>query len=71
MYLFLPPLALVLAKKPHLRPASMWLGMLISTSGILASGFMTRPWQLLVTQGVMYATGGSQSSLLRSRSSQS
>lgn len=39
----------------------MWLGMLISTGGILASGFVTHPWQLILTQGVMYATGGSES----------
>ena len=63
MYLFLPPLALLLAKNPHLRPASMWLGTLICTSGILASGFTTHPWQLLITQGVMYAVGGSESNL--------
>jgi hypothetical protein len=60
MYLFLPPLALLLAKHPQLRPASMWLGLLISTSGMLASGFTTRPWQLVVTQGFVYALGGSE-----------
>lgn len=39
MYLFLPPLALYLAKYPKYRPLSMWIGLVLSTLGLVAAGF--------------------------------
>jgi hypothetical protein len=39
MYLLLPPLALWLASRPHLRPLSMWTGLAVMTAGLLGAAF--------------------------------
>lgn len=61
MYLFNPPLALYLAKHPHHRPRSMWLGIILITAGLIGAAFASQAWVLILCQGVLYAIGGSKS----------
>lgn len=63
MYLFNPPLALYFAKYPHHRPRSMWLGIILIAAGLCGAAFATQAWALIICQGVMYAFGGSESSV--------
>lgn len=58
MYLFNPPLALYLAKHPHHRPRSMWLGIVLVTAGLIGAAFASQAWILILCQGVLYAIGG-------------
>jgi hypothetical protein len=60
MYLFNPPLALYLAKHPHHRPRSMWLGIVLVTAGLIGAAFASQAWILILCQGVLYAIGGSK-----------
>ncbi|KAK4686345.1 hypothetical protein P7C73_g3793, partial [Tremellales sp. Uapishka_1] len=58
MYILLSPLTLYLSSKPHLRPWTMWVGLLILSAGMIGAAFATSPVQLLGTQGIMYGIGG-------------
>jgi len=43
---------------PEWRWVLQYGGLALSVSGIIASAFVTRPWQLLITAGLMYPVGG-------------
>lgn len=43
---------------PEYRAAIQYSGCLLSAVGILASGFVTQPWHLVVTSGLLYPVGG-------------
>jgi MFS family permease len=48
-----------LAYWPHVRKHATYLGLLCMTVALVASSFANAVWQLLLTQGVLYAIGGS------------
>lgn len=48
-----------LAYWPHLRKHATYAGLLCMTVSLIASSFANAVWQLLLTQGVLYAIGGS------------
>jgi hypothetical protein len=35
-------------------------GLAMSVTGLAAAAFATKPWQLVLTQGIIYGIGGSQ-----------
>jgi len=59
MYLFAPISLNILDAYPSFRPKCPWLGLAIVCTGLLAASFAKQVWQLIITQGVMYAVGGS------------
>lgn len=58
MYLLLPPLALLFTSKPRWRKWCMWLGLGILSTGMIGAVFSDSVGGLIMTQGVMYAIGG-------------
>lgn len=48
-----------LAYWPHLRKHATYAGLLCMAIALIASSFANAVWQLLLTQGVLYAIGGS------------
>ncbi|CAD0114522.1 unnamed protein product [Aureobasidium uvarum] len=48
-----------LAYWPHLRKRATYAGLACMTISLVASSFANAVWQLLLTQGVLYAVGGS------------
>ncbi len=61
MYLLLPVLQMYLTSRPHFRPLCMWLGLGITASGLVGAAFANTTQLLVLTQGVMYGIGGSES----------
>lgn len=59
MYLFAPISLYVLEAWPCIRRLSSVVGLIVATSALIASSFSTKVWHLILTQGVMYAIGGS------------
>lgn len=49
---------LLLQRWPSFRRTSTYLGLVICATGLVASSFATRVWQVILTQGVLYAIGG-------------
>jgi hypothetical protein len=49
----------VIARYPGLKKPLMALGVVFCTTGLIGAAFATEPWQLVLTQGVIYALGGS------------
>lgn len=43
---------------PAFRRRNVWIGLAILASGLVASSFASRVWQLILTQGALYAIGG-------------
>ena len=58
MYFFAPFTLYALEHMPAVRRLSSWLGLGISASALIAASFSTRIWHLILTQGVLYAVGG-------------
>lgn len=59
MYFFAPISLYALEAWPAMRQLSSILGLVISVSALVASSFSTQVWHLILTQGVLYAIGGS------------
>lgn len=59
MYLFAPVTLYALESYPSIRRLSSIIGLAIAVTALIASSFATRVWQLILTQGVLYAIGGS------------
>ncbi|RQM07172.1 hypothetical protein DH86_00000862 [Scytalidium sp. 3C] len=59
MYLGAPLIFFILHSWPHLRRYSGIAGLMIITLALVASSFSTAVWHLILTQGVLYAIGGS------------
>jgi hypothetical protein len=57
MYLASPISLFILQRWPHLSRMSSIVGLVIVIIGIISSSFATRVWQLLLTQGIVYAIG--------------
>lgn len=58
MYLSAPLVSALLAAFPHFTRNCSFIGLAIIIVALVASSFATRVWQLILTQGVMYAIGG-------------
>lgn len=59
MYLFAPVSLYVLEAFPPIRQLSSIVGLAVALIALVAASFATRVWHLIVTQGVLYAIGGS------------
>ena len=59
MYLDSPLIFMVLQRWPNLRRPSCAAGLVLMTISLLASSFSQSVWHLVLTQGVLYAIGGS------------
>ena len=59
MYLFAPISLHALEAWPSVHRLSSVVGLIIIVSALIASSFSTRVWHLILTQGVLYAIGGS------------
>ena len=57
MYLASPFSMFILQSWPRICRFSSLIGLFIACAGIVASSFATRVWQLIITQGVVYAIG--------------
>ncbi|KIY65693.1 MFS general substrate transporter [Cylindrobasidium torrendii FP15055 ss-10] len=49
----------VIYRYPWYKRHIMWLGVALCTAGLIGAAFATELWHLLLTQGIMYALGGS------------
>ncbi|GAA6035327.1 hypothetical protein JCM8097_008817 [Rhodosporidiobolus ruineniae] len=59
IYLLGPPLSLLLNPRPRWRLPVIRLGAVLCVLSLLVSSFAKSPWQLLLTQGLLYSVGGS------------
>jgi MFS family permease len=59
MYLSAPLIFSLLASYPIFRRISSILGLVIITIALVASSFSNAVWHLIITQGILYAIGGS------------
>ncbi|KAJ7467154.1 MFS general substrate transporter [Mycena latifolia] len=49
----------LIARYPALKKPLMSLGVAFCVTGLIGAAFVSQPWQLVLTQGVIYALGGS------------
>jgi drug/metabolite transporter (DMT)-like permease len=49
----------LIARYPALKKPVMGLGVVFCVTGLIGAAFATQPWQLVLTQGAIYALGGS------------
>lgn len=49
----------LIARYPGLKKSIMAVGVVLCVTGLIGAAFATQPWQLVLTQGVIYALGGS------------
>ncbi|KAJ6538885.1 MFS general substrate transporter [Mycena vulgaris] len=49
----------LIARYPTIKKPLMVLGVVFCVAGLIGAAFATQPWQLVLTQGVVYALGGS------------
>ncbi|KAH8593717.1 MFS monocarboxylate transporter-like protein [Bisporella sp. PMI_857] len=59
MYLFAPISLYALEAWPSIRRQSSIFGLIIVISALVSSSFSTLVWHLILTQGILYAIGGS------------
>ncbi|KAE8453211.1 hypothetical protein EG329_011278 [Mollisiaceae sp. DMI_Dod_QoI] len=59
MYLIAPITLYALESWPSTRRLSSIIGLVIAVTALIASSFATRVWHLILTQGILYAIGGS------------
>ncbi|KUJ12299.1 MFS general substrate transporter [Mollisia scopiformis] len=59
MYLIAPITLYALEYYPSIRRLSSIMGLAIAVTALIASSFATKVWQLILTQGILYAIGGS------------
>ena len=57
MYLASPVSLFVMQRWPRLCRYSNTLGLVVACIGIMSSSFATQVWQLILTQGILYAVG--------------
>ncbi|GAA5897548.1 hypothetical protein JCM8208_003301 [Rhodotorula glutinis] len=58
IYLLGPPISFLLNPRPRWRLHVIRAGAMICSLSLLLSSFATAPWQLLLTQGLLYSVGG-------------
>jgi MFS family permease len=59
MYLFAPFSLYALEAWPSIRRRTSIFGLILTVTTLIASSFSTAVWHLILTQGVLYAIGGS------------
>ncbi|KAF5373761.1 hypothetical protein D9758_000934 [Tetrapyrgos nigripes] len=59
MYLSSPVVLPLLNRFPWYKRKAMLVGLFLCLGGLLGAAFAREPWQLILTQGVIYAIGGS------------
>lgn len=59
MYLVAPITLHALESWPAIRRLSSIIGLIVAVTALVASSFAKKVWQLILTQGVLYAIGGS------------
>ena len=59
MYLGAPFTVALLQRFPHHRRRFAVAGLVIASIALVSSSFATHVWHLILTQGVLYAAGGS------------
>ncbi|GAA5853573.1 hypothetical protein JCM8547_002510 [Rhodosporidiobolus lusitaniae] len=59
IYLLGPPISLLLNPRPRWRLPAIRTGTALCVLALLTSSFAKSPWQLLLTQGLLYSIGGS------------
>ena len=59
MYFLTPVIVSGCKRFPHRRRLCTFLGLIILSLALVASSFAQAVWQLIVTQGLLYAIGGS------------
>jgi hypothetical protein len=59
MYLIAPLTLHILEAWPSVRRLSSIFGLIVVTTALVASSFSTQVWHLILTQGCLYAVGGS------------
>ncbi|TVY57326.1 Fujikurins efflux protein [Lachnellula suecica] len=59
MYLFAPVSLYILEVYPSIRRLSSIFGLVIAIIALISSSFATKVWHLILTQGILYAIGGS------------
>lgn len=57
MYLASPMSLFILQRWPRICRFSSLAGLALASIGIVLSSFVSRVWQLILTQGVLYAVG--------------
>lgn len=58
MYMSAAVLGPLFQRFPSHRRTLQYAGLLVSVAGVVGSAFVTAPWQLVVTAGVLYPIGG-------------
>lgn len=59
MYLSAPLVSILLQTLPYQRRYCTIIGFVLITTALISASFANRVWQLVLTQGVLYAIGGS------------
>lgn len=59
MYLFAPISLYILERFPSIRRVSSIFGLGLVLIALIGASFASHAWHLIVTQGVLYAIGGS------------
>jgi hypothetical protein len=59
MYLDALFINMMLQRWPNMRKSTCGFGLGLVVVALLASSFATKVWHLILTQGIMYALGGS------------
>ncbi|PQE26869.1 MFS monocarboxylate transporter protein [Rutstroemia sp. NJR-2017a BVV2] len=59
MYLFAPVSLYILERFPNIRRLSSIIGLALVSIALIGASFASHTWHLIVTQGVLYAIGGS------------
>lgn len=59
MYLIAPLTLYILESWPSIRRLSSIFGLVVVLTALIASSFSTQVWHLILTQGCLYAIGGS------------
>ena len=59
MYLDAPIILMILQRWPNLRRVSCVVGVFMVSISLIISSFANNVWELILTQGALYAIGGS------------
>lgn len=58
MYMSAAVLGPLFVKYAEYRARLQYFGLLLSVTGVITSAFVTAPWHLVITAGVLYPIGG-------------
>lgn len=60
MYLSAVIITPIVSRYPRQKKNIMAVGVTFCVTGLIGAAFSTKPWQLVITQGIIYAIGGSE-----------